>query len=157
MFILLFLALTSVHCDDNVTNYAVPYSKCLLELQYYNQDQFKLLNCYVFTKKFWSGSDWGDCTYRCCSPVKSYEQVRSSVDACGSDRDRYDSLMAGIIVGSIFGGLLGIAILALIAVKIKEKCQEMAARPVPAREVPSQMSIAHIRPRTEWLKLASKI
>lgn len=147
MLILLFLALTTTLCADNVTNYPVPYSNCLLELQYYSQDQFNLLNCYQFAKKFWSGSDWGDCTYRCCSPVKSYDMVRSSVEDCGSDRERYYSRLAGIIVGSIFGGILVIALLVLIGVKIKEKCREMAARPVPVREAPSQISIAHIRPR----------
>lgn len=119
MLILLFFTLTTIKCDDNVTNYAVTYSNCLLELQYYNANQFTLLNCYVFNKKFWSGTNWGDCTYRCCSPVKSYDQVRSSVENCGSDRDQYDKRLAGIIVGSIFGGIIGIALLVLIVAKIK--------------------------------------
>lgn len=133
MLIILFLILTTILCNDNVTTYPVVYSSCLLELQYYNQDQFNLLNCYYFGKKFWSGSGWGDCTYRCCDPTKSYDQVRSSVENCGSDREHYSNVRAGIIVGSVFGGLLFIALVVLIGVKIKEKCREIAARPVPVR------------------------
>lgn len=146
------LALPLAFCHDNVTLTELSYSDCILALQYYNTDQFNLINCYKSGENgFYSTSNWGECTYRCCSPVKSYEQVRSSVDSCDDDRRSYMAWLTGIIIGSIFGGLIGIPLLIILGCFICDRWKNrVVVNSFPSIESQTSLNPLNFFERIRW-------